>query len=482
MKYTATDTDLNSVTTPAIATSLKQAKKIAAATGDKAEITLALRDFKDEVDSIRVVNLNGKIARLVVVGGADKSLDTSSFRKLSQKLAATLVSLPIKSAIVALEHVSVKRQDLAWKLNTIMQALSHASYQYNTHKSKPASNHMLTQTKLFITNRAAARQSIRLGNALYQGLQLAKDLGNEPPNVCNPTYVLKQARKLNRHAKVRVSNLDEKKMAELNMGAFLAVSQGSDTPGHMIIVQYNGGPKNQKPVALVGKGITFDTGGISLKPPGAMDEMKFDMCGAAAVLGATKAVIEAQLPINLITVVAAAENMPSGRATRPADIVTSASGQTIEILNTDAEGRLVLCDALTHVQTFKPDTIIDVATLTGACIVALGSHASALYANSDKLAQDLLKAGDQSGDRAWQMPMWDDYQSALRSNFADMSNVGGRDAGSVTAACFLKRFVKDVDWAHMDVAGSAFQSGPKKGSTGRPVPLLFDYLCQRAGL
>jgi len=264
------------------------------------------------------------------------------------------------------------------------------------------------------------------------------------------------------------------------MGAFLAVSQGSDTPGQLIVVQYNGGKAGEAPIALVGKGITFDTGGISLKPPAAMDEMKFDMCGAAAVLGATHAVIEAGLKINLVTLVAAAENMPSGGATRPGDIVTSASGKTIEILNTDAEGRLVLCDALTHAQTFKPRTIIDVATLTGACIVALGSHASAVYANDDKLAHALLQAGQVSGDKAWHMPLWDEYQAALKSNFADLANVGGRDAGSVTAACFLSRFVEDTQWAHMDIAGSAFLSGPRKGATGRPVPLLFTYLWDQA--
>ena len=265
------------------------------------------------------------------------------------------------------------------------------------------------------------------------------------------------------------------------MGAFLSVAKGSDQEGKLIVMEYKGGKANEKPQVLVGKGITFDTGGISLKPGPAMDEMKFDMCGAAAVIGATKAAVEAKLPINLITVVAAAENMPSGNATRPADIVTSSSGQTIEILNTDAEGRLVLCDALTHVQKFKPKAIVDVATLTGACIVALGSHASAVYANDEALAEALLSAGESTGDRAWRMPLWDEYQSALNSNFADMANVGGRNAGSVTAACFLQRFVNDVPWAHMDVAGSAFQGGAQKGSTGRPVPLLFDYLIAQSG-
>jgi leucyl aminopeptidase len=234
------------------------------------------------------------------------------------------------------------------------------------------------------------------------------------------------------------------------------------------------------PIALVGKGITFDTGGISLKPGPAMDEMKFDMCGAASVIGAARAAIEAKLKINLIAVVAAAENMPSGRATRPGDIVRTLSGQTVEILNTDAEGRLVLCDALTYVARYKPQTVIDVATLTGACIVALGSHASGLFSNSDELADHLQKAGEWSRDRAWRLPVWEDYQSSLKSNFADMANIGGRDAGAVTAACFLARYTRDFQWAHLDVAGSAFQSGASKGATGRPVPLLFRYLCDMA--
>jgi leucyl aminopeptidase len=291
---------------------------------------------------------------------------------------------------------------------------------------------------------------------------------------------LAEAKKMARNPRVKVSHLDEKKMLAMGMGAFMAVSQGSDNPGRMIIINYNGGSKNQAPIALVGKGITFDTGGISLKPPPAMDEMKYDMGGAAAVLGATKAAIEAKLPINLLTIVAAAENMPSGGATRPGDIVTTSSGKTVEILNTDAEGRLVLCDALTHAQTFKPRTIIDVATLTGACIMALGSHASGLFANDDALADDLLEAGQDTGDRSWRLPLWDDYQAGLNSNFADMANVGGRGAGSVTAACFLSRFVDDTPWAHLDIAGSAFNGGANKGSTGRPVPMLFKYLVNQS--
>ncbi|MEM7097105.1 MAG: leucyl aminopeptidase [Pseudomonadota bacterium] len=480
MRYSIIDGDISGVSTPCLVTDLRTARKVARAQGEIKHFTKTSQDFEDTAGDVVVVNLNGSVARILVVGGMTGTLEQATFRKLCKSAMTALLKLPIKQAVVALDSASVKGGGSAWKLRCAAAALSHLSYRYNTHKSKPAKPPSLANARLWVKAKTGLNQQARLANALDAGLRVAKDLGNEPPNICNPTYVLQQARKLGRQANVKVSSLSEKKMAELGMGAFLAVSQGSDTPGHMIIIEYSGGKKSDRPIALVGKGITFDTGGISLKPPGGMDEMKFDMCGAAAVIGATRAAIDAKLPINLITVVAAAENMPSGNATRPADIVTSASGQTIEILNTDAEGRLVLCDALTHVQKFKPKAIVDVATLTGACIVALGSHASAVYANDESLAQELLSAGEQSGDRAWRMPLWDEYQAQLNSNFADMANVGGRNAGSVTAACFLKRFIDDVPWAHMDVAGSAFQGGAQKGSTGRPVPLLFNYLVNQS--
>lgn len=479
MKYSLTDGNLHELRTPCVVLSLKQATRLARDIGAKTEFARATTDFSDKLEQNIVVHLGGTIPRLLVIGGADDQVTPDNFRRAVRNMAAALLKLPIKQAVIALEKSPVKGKRTDWKLRTIMQGISHAGYRYNQHKTKPAASPSLTSVRLFIEQRKDGREAIRLGNALDAGMQLARDLGNEPPNICNPNYLLKEARKLGKHEKVKVTNLDEKKMTAMGMGAFMAVSQGSDSPGQMIIIRYQGGKASDKPVALVGKGITFDTGGISLKPGAGMDEMKFDMCGAAAVLGATKAVIEAGLNINLVTVVAAAENMPSGNATRPADIVTSASGQTIEILNTDAEGRLVLCDALTHVQSFKPSTIIDVATLTGACIIALGSHASAVYANDDGLADALLRAGDDSGDKAWRMPLWDEYQAQLRSNFADMANIGGREAGSVTAACFLSRFIDDgVNWAHMDVAGSAFSGGANKGASGRPVPLLFNYLCR----
>ena len=480
MKYSVTDSTLQELRTPCLVTSFKSAKSVARALGHSDIFSRTSADFKDKAEQTLTVNLPGDLARLLVVGGADENLSADAYRKMAATAANALLQLPAKQAVVALTNTRAQGKSTDWKLRTCMHALSYAAYRYTKHKSKTPDQPALAAVRMHVKARKDGNAAVKFGNALDAGLTFSRDLGNEPPNVCNPGYVLREARKLGRHPNVRVSSLNEKQMAAANMGAFLAVSQGSDTPGHMIVIQYNGGKRGEAPIALVGKGITFDTGGISLKPPAAMDEMKFDMCGAAAVLGATKAAIEAGLKINLVTIVAAAENMPSGDATRPGDIVTSSAGKTIEILNTDAEGRLVLCDALTHAQTFKPSTIIDVATLTGACIVALGSHASAVYANDEDLAKNLLQAGDESGDKAWQMPLWDEYQSALKSNFADVANVGGRDAGSVTAACFLSRFIEDVKWAHMDVAGSAFLSGPAKGATGRPVPLLFTYLWEQA--
>jgi len=298
-----------------------------------------------------------------------------------------------------------------------------------------------------------------------------------PGNICTPTYLASEAKRLARgQAALSVKVLEEKQMKELGMGSLLSVSAGSDQPAKLIVMEYAGGGKKDAPIALVGKGITFDTGGISLKPGAGMDEMKFDMCGAASVLGTMQTLLELKLPINVVGIIAASENMPNGRATKPGDIVTSMSGQTIEILNTDAEGRLVLCDALTYTERFAPKAVIDIATLTGACVIALGSHASGLYSNRDDLAQALLKAGEEANDRAWHMPLWDDYQKQLDSNFADMANIGGREGGSITAACFLSRFAKNFPWAHLDIAGTAWKSGGSKGATGRPVSLLVQYL------
>ncbi len=312
-------------------------------------------------------------------------------------------------------------------------------------------------------------------------MAFTKDLGNLPPNLCTPSFLAEEAKALGKtYPGLKVEIHDEKKLKALGMGSFLAVAQGSEQPPRLIVMQYNGGKKGEQPYALVGKGITFDTGGISIKPAAGMDEMKYDMCGAASVFGTLRAVLELQLPINLVCLLACAENMPSGRATRPGDIVTTMSGQTVEILNTDAEGRLVLCDTLTYAERFKPQAVIDLATLTGACIVALGSNTSGLMGNDDALIEQVLDAGRRADDRAWQLPLFDEYQEQLDSPFADIANIGGPKAGTITAGCFLSRFAKAYKWAHLDIAGTAWISGGKeKGATGRPVPLLTQYLLDR---
>jgi leucyl aminopeptidase len=311
-------------------------------------------------------------------------------------------------------------------------------------------------------------------------MELAKDLGNLPGNICTPTYLADQAMQISKSHGLSVDILDRSDMEKLGMNTLLSVARGSHEPPKFIILRHAGGVAGTKPVVLVGKGITFDSGGISLKPGPEMDEMKYDMCGAASVLGTLKAAALMKLPLNVIGVIPSTENMPGGAATKPGDVITSMSGQTVEILNTDAEGRLILCDALTYVERFDPECVVDIATLTGACVIALGHVATGLLANNDGLAKELLDAGHDSYDRAWQMPLWDDYQEQLKSNFADMANIGGRPAGTITAACFLARFTEKYHWAHLDIAGTAWRSGKEKGSTGRPVPLLTHFLIERA--
>lgn len=493
MKYSTKTGSLAEVRSGCLVASLNAAKKVTDRTGAGTFYTAATSDFKDKIGQTLIVRLgsHSRIQRILIVGGLDEPVSAEAFARAVRAACQALKSVPTRNALWALSTTRVTDRDPYWKASTALSALSNTFYTFKRYMSSAAdqgasaTKQAATITTIAIhapgQTRTSVAKAVRQAQALKAGLDWARDLGNEPPNICNPTYLLREARKLGRHDKVRVSVLDEKRMAELNMGAFLAVSKGSATPGKMIIVRYQGAATaTQAPIVLVGKGITFDTGGISLKPPAAMDHMKFDMCGAASVLGATRAALEARLPINLVTIVAAAENMPSGKATRPGDIVRSASGKTIEIINTDAEGRLVLCDALTYAMRFKPKVVIDVATLTGACIVALGSHASALYANDDDLADALINAGELSGDRAWRMPMWPEYQPGLKSAFADIVNSTSGGAGSIMAACFLSRFTEDMRWAHLDVAGSAFQGGANKGSTGRPVGLLYRYLIEQA--
>ncbi len=423
--------------------------------------------------------------RLLLVGlGSTKAVKEADFRKACEAAAKILTTGGMESAVSFLSEVNVHKKDVLWKIKTEATSMLAATYQYNPYKSKNEPNkHPLRKLTLGIGSRAhltLAKEGLAQAIAINTGITLTKDLGNCPPNICHPTYLAEQALQLgNRFDKLNVDVLEEADMKKLGMGALLSVSKGSQQPAKLITMQYTGGKKSQKPVVLVGKGVTFDTGGISLKPGASMDEMKFDMCGAASVFGTLLACCELGLPINLVGIIPAVENMPDGKATRPGDIVTTMSKQTVEILNTDAEGRLILCDALTYAEKFNPDVVVDIATLTGACIVALGKHTSGLLSNDNSLANALFDAGQRSGDKCWRLPLWDEYQKQLDSNFADMANIGGAPAGTITAACFLSRFTEDYRWAHLDIAGVAWLSGDKKGATGRPVPLLMDYLLQR---
>ncbi|WP_060511254.1 leucyl aminopeptidase [Pseudomonas sp. NBRC 111124] len=428
-----------------------------------------------------------KAERVLLVGsGKDEALGDRAWRKLVASVAGVLKGLNGGDAVLALDDIAVSNRDAHYgKYRLLAETLLDGAYVFDRFKSQKAEPRALKKVTLLADKAGLAEveRAVKHASAIASGMAYTRDLGNLPPNLCHPSFLAEQAKDLGKaHKGLKVEVLDEKKIKDLGMGAFYAVGQGSDQPPRLIVLNYQGGKKADKPFVLVGKGITFDTGGISLKPGAGMDEMKYDMCGAASVFGTLRAVLELQLPINLVCLLACAENMPSGGATRPGDIVTTMSGQTVEILNTDAEGRLVLCDTLTYAERFKPQAVIDIATLTGACIVALGSHTSGLMGNNDELVGQLLDAGKRADDRAWQLPLFDEYQEQLDSPFADMGNIGGPKAGTITAGCFLSRFAKAYNWAHMDIAGTAWISGGKdKGATGRPVPLLTQYLLDRAG-
>ncbi|TQV76769.1 leucyl aminopeptidase [Aliikangiella marina] len=423
--------------------------------------------------------------RVLLIGcGKERDFGDKQYRKVIAKAITTLNETGSMEAVCFLSELNVKGRDTRWKVRHAVEAAQDTLYAFEEFKSKTDSTRRPLRRLTFnVTTRkelTVGERAIEEGIAVAKGSHKARDLGNLPPNVANPSYLAEQAKLLAvDNDKVDCHVLDESELEEMGMGAFVSVSKGSDTPAKLIVMKYNGGDAEQKPIVLVGKGITFDSGGISLKPGANMDEMKYDMGGAAAVFGTFVAAVEMELPTNLIVAIAAAENMPSGRASRPGDIVTTLSGQTVEILNTDAEGRLVLCDTLTYVERFEPDVVIDVATLTGACIIALGNQASGLMSNHNPLAHDILNAGDHCGDRAWRLPIWDEYQEQLDSNFADMANIGGKGAGTITAGCFLSRFAKKFHWAHIDIAGTAWVSGKAKGATGRPVPLLTQYIMNR---
>lgn len=419
--------------------------------------------------------------RVLLVGcGKERELSNQQFNNIIAKAINTLNETGSMEAVCYLTELNVRGHDVAWNVKQAVLSTFQGLYRFDQLKSKKdTTRRPLRKLVLNVPKRRDlpdGEQALQEAMAIGNGLNMAKDLGNLPGNICTPRHLSHTAKELaGEFDKLSIEILGEDQMQELNMGSFLSVSKGSREEGQLIILHYKNDNKTA-PVVLVGKGITFDSGGISIKPAAEMDQMKFDMCGAASVLGTLRAIAELNLPINVIGVIAAAENLPDGQANKPGDIVTSMSGQTIEVLNTDAEGRLVLCDALTYVERFEPAAVIDIATLTGACVVALGSHASGVLSNHNPLAHDLINAGKAIGDQAWQLPLWDEYQEQLNSNFADMANVGGKEAGAITAGCFLSRFTKKFHWAHIDIAGTAWNTGAQKGATGRPVPLLSQFL------
>jgi leucyl aminopeptidase len=471
-----------------------EGRKLSAAAQD---IDTASRNYLSDV--LRRGDLEGKVGAslllhsvpqiapdrvLLVSLGREREFNEAAFRAAMTGAIRALRTTGASEVTFSLTDVPVKRREIGWKVEQAVLAIMDGVYRFDRMKSKqPENKRTLRKVVLQVAKRneiTEGETAIERALAIAEGIALAKDLGNLPGNYCTPTYLGEQAIELGKRHGIKVEVLEQKDIEKLGMGSFLAVAKGSSQAPKLIVFEYNGGKKDAPPVALVGKGITFDTGGISIKPSAEMDEMKFDMCGAASVFGTMKAIATMRLPLNVVGVVPATENMPDGNAVKPGDVVTTMSGQTVEILNTDAEGRLILCDALTYVEKYKPAAVVDIATLTGAMVIALGHVATGLFANSDPLAKELIQAGETAWDRAWHMPLWDDYQEGLKSNFADFPNIASRAGGSITAACFLSRFTKAYPWAHLDIAGTAWKSGAEKGATGRPVALLVHFLTKRA--
>lgn len=451
-------------------------------------------EFQGRTGSTLILrDLTGVTATRIVLVGLGKQADYNARAQAAGERAFAQVCVQARltegtSCLAGIAYGTSTARDRA---RIAASSVGEASYHYDASfgKPDPDARPKLKKVSLLVAkaDQHAANEGLKEGRALAQGMSLARTLGNMPGNLCTPTYLGDTAKKLGREFKsIKVNVLDRKQIEALGMGSFLSVAKGSAEPPRFIVMHYKGKDaikktaKSKGPIVLVGKGITFDSGGISIKPAGTMDEMKFDMCGAASVLGTMRAIAEIELAGEVIGLIPACENLPSGTANKPGDVVTSMSGQTIEILNTDAEGRLVLCDALTYAERFKPSAVIDIATLTGACVTALGSVNSGLFSTDDALADALLAAGKQALDPAWRMPLDDAYQEQLKSNFADMANIGGPPAGAVTAACFLSRFTKSYSWAHLDIAGTAWRGGKDKGSTARPVPLLLQFLLNQA--
>jgi len=423
--------------------------------------------------------------RVLVVGLGEKDkFGTAQYLKAVGDAARALKTGPVASALFTLSGEPVKDRDQAWNIRQAAIAAAHACYRYTATLGSKSKRREESGLKSFaiqaVDGGGDDATALAQGKAIAAGVAFARELGNLPPNICNPAYLAEQAREFaSRFEKAECEVLDEARMRELGMGSLLAVAQGSANPPKLVVLKWSNGG-DAKPYVLVGKGITFDTGGINLKTQGGIEEMKYDMCGAATVMGTFVSAVGMQLPINLVVIVPAVENMPDGNSYRPSDVITSMSGKTIEVGNTDAEGRLILCDALTYAERFEPQALLDVATLTGACVIALGKYATGLMSKHDDLSDELLAAGETTFDRAWRLPLWDEYQSLLESSFADVYNIGGRWAGAITAGCFLARFTEKQRWAHLDIAGVANDEGKRGMATGRPVGLLSQWLIDRA--
>lgn len=480
--------------TDCLVVALKPLKKLGSqkadlnnATGKSIDKLQTAKLFSATEGEIAILNIPDGIEAktLILIGTGDsKKLDTESTRAILSKIAKKLSALKIDEATFDLDAL-VAKSDIETVSRHLIEAIGDTQYQYikSPESVRGAKLNKEFKATLWVGDRkeiSVAKKASTIGDSINNGKTLAKDLGNMPGNVCTPTFLANQAKKLGKSHKLKVKILSEKDMEDLGMGSLLSVSKGSREPAKLIVMEYKGA-KNSKeaPHALVGKGLTFDAGGISIKPSPKMDEMKYDMCGAASVFGAIQAAAELELPINIVGVIPSSENLPDGLANKPGDVVTSMSGQTIEILNTDAEGRLILCDALTYTQRFEPQTVIDIATLTGAVIVALGHQTAGVMGNDQGVIDDLLTAGETSLDTAWQLPIKETYKKQLKSDYADLANIGSPGAGSITAACFLSYFTEDFRWAHLDIAGTAWGGANGKRASGRAVPILTQYLIDR---
>ncbi|HHF7318421.1 TPA: leucyl aminopeptidase [Haemophilus influenzae] len=424
-------------------------------------------------------DLQGLSAKRVLIVGCGKKgeLTERQYKQIIQAVLNTLKETNMREVVSYLTEIELKDRNLYWNIRFAIETIEHTNYQFDHFKSQKTEASVL-ESFIFNADCEQAQQAISHANAISSGIKAARDIANMPPNICNPAYLAKQAKNLAENSTaLSLKVVDEEEMSKLGMNAYLAVSKGSENRAYMSVLTFNNAPdKNAKPIVLVGKGLTFDAGGISLKPAADMDEMKYDMCGAASVFGTMKAIAELNLPLNVIGVLAGCENLPDGNAYRPGDILTTMNGLTVEVLNTDAEGRLVLCDSLTYVERFEPELVIDVATLTGACVVALGQHNSGLVSTDNALANALLQAATETTDKAWRLPLSEEYQEQLKSPFADLANIGGRWGGAITAGAFLSNFTKKYRWAHLDIAGTAWLQGANKGATGRPVSLLTQFL------